>query len=508
MDFHVTPTALSVCETLADAFSEQPVDGDFVLPDYCPDMAAVLKCTLTPVVQSRQTSTDRLLADGTVQIQVLYLDEERRCPRRCEFSQPFSASFPLSAPPDGALIRLCARTDYVNCRAVSPRRLDVHGAFTLKLRVTAAREQPALSAVEGEGVYTRRTLLHSTVPAAAAEKPFTLSEVLEPEGARPAEMMLRCAVTPLVTECKVLMNKAILKGTLLVQALYVTNAGTGETETAQGEIPFSQILDMEGLTEEWLCDTDVTVLSQEVQMAAAPGGESGRLEVNVKLLAALYGWRDVRAEVVCDAYSAHCPLVCESVPVNTACLTEVRRDERTVRQSFELPSETVQDVLDVWCEVSGAGMSGEENALTLDGRLLWCLLTRDNNGTVSYYERAESFSLPYEDGGRDDAPDVRVKSAAASSGGAGRLELRADLAVARRCVRHEACTVLGAVTADEGAPYPPDRAGLKICYARAGESLWEIARRCRTSVEAVMEENHLTGETLSADTMLLIPLCG
>ncbi|MBO5798173.1 MAG: LysM peptidoglycan-binding domain-containing protein, partial [Clostridia bacterium] len=60
---------------------------------------------------------------------------------------------------------------------------------------------------------------------------------------------------------------------------------------------------------------------------------------------------------------------------------------------------------------------------------------------------------------------------------------------------------------DEAAAYPPDKAALKICYATAGESLWDIARRCRTSVEAVMEENHLTGDTLPADTMLLIPLC-
>lgn len=507
MDFRVSPTAVPVCETLADTFSEQPVDGDFVLPDYCPDIAAVLKCTLTATVQSRQLSTDRLLADGTAQVQVLYLDEERRCVRFCEFSQPFSASFPLPAVPSGTLVHLSAKTDYVNCRAVSPRRLDVHGAFTLKLRVMAAGEQNAVSAVSGDGVYMRRRPIHSTVPAAMAEKPFTVSEVLEPgEGKRPAEQMLRTSVVPVVTDCKVLANKAILKGELFVRALYVTDAAAGAIDAAEGRIPFSQILDMEGLSEEWVCDADVALLSADVHMDTSQGGETGLLAVNVKLLATLCGWRETAAEVVGDAYSVHCPLMCETATLVTADFDGVRRDDRNVRQSFELPSETVQEVLDVWCEPSGVGMSGDGDGVSLDGRLLWCMLVRDRDGTLSYYERAETFSLPYEDGGRDETPDMRITHTSFQMG-SGKLELRADMTVTRRCLQTATSTVLSTATADETAAYPPDKAALKICYANRGESLWEIARRCRTSVEAVMEENHLTGDTLAADTMLLIPLC-
>lgn len=508
MDLQVTPTTISVCELLADTLSEQPVDGDFVLPDYCPDIAAVLKCTLTATVQSRQMNTDRLLADGTVTVRVLYLDEERRAVRACEFAQPFSASFALSTSSNEALVRLTAKTDYVNCRAVSPRRLDVHGAFTLRLRMMATAEQTVIAALEGDGIYSRRRMLSTTVPVAAVEKPFTVSEVLEAgEGKRPAEQMLRAAVVPTVTDCKVLMNKAIVKGELLVRTLYVTDAAAGTTETTEGMIPFSQILDMEGLSEEWLCDADVAVLTEDVHMGASPSGESGLLSVNVKLLATLHGWRNESAEVVSDAYSAHCPLVCHARTLSASSLVGVWRDERTVRQSFELPSGNVREVLDVWCEVNGAGMAENGDSATLDGRLLWCMLVRDESGTLSYYERAENFSLPYEDGGRDELPDVRVCRTSHQVGSGGKLELRADLAVTRRCMKPMTATVLDEVTADEAAAYPPDKAALKICYATRGESLWDIARRCRTSVEAVMEENQLTDDTLSADTMLLIPLC-
>ena len=44
----VVTKAIAVCDTVFDDCDERPVDSDFVLPDYCPDIAAVLKCTLEP----------------------------------------------------------------------------------------------------------------------------------------------------------------------------------------------------------------------------------------------------------------------------------------------------------------------------------------------------------------------------------------------------------------------------------------------------------------------------
>ena len=138
-----------------DDFDERPVDCDFVLPDYLPDIAAVLKCTMKPVVQSKQLSGDRLIADGVANLRVLYLDEARKCVRSCEFTQPFTSTFNVKNAGVGACIRLDAKPNYVNCRATSPRRLDIHGAFSVKLKVTAEGGQEVVSSARGEGVYTR-----------------------------------------------------------------------------------------------------------------------------------------------------------------------------------------------------------------------------------------------------------------------------------------------------------------------------------------------------------------
>ena len=51
-----------------------------------------------------------------------------------------------------------------------------------------------------------------------------------------------------------------------------------------------------------------------------------------------------------------------------------------------------------------------------------------------------------------------------------------------------------------------DGCALRIYYAQPGEDVWEIAKQCRTSMDAVMEENGLDSEILPQKTMLLIPM--
>ena len=47
---------------------------------------------------------------------------------------------------------------------------------------------------------------------------------------------------------------------------------------------------------------------------------------------------------------------------------------------------------------------------------------------------------------------------------------------------------------------------VKLYFGVENEDIWDIAKRCSTSVAAVMEENELSGDKLSSGGMLLIPI--
>ena len=113
--------------------AEQGIELDYVLPDYYPEIFKVLKCSLSPAIVSKTISGDnRLLLDGVVYIRVMYLAENSEELHCVEQRTTWSKAVELGKKPiEGEpAIRVTAKSDYCNCRAVSPRRIDVRGAIS------------------------------------------------------------------------------------------------------------------------------------------------------------------------------------------------------------------------------------------------------------------------------------------------------------------------------------------------------------------------------------------
>lgn len=507
MEYKVLDKAIPVRRVLFDDFVECPVDYEFVLPDYLADIAAILKCSLTPTVQTRQISGDRLQVDGTVSVHVLYLDESRKCARACAFDQPFNCHFTVKELPVGATIELDARTNYVNCRATGPRKLSLHGAFSVKCRIAAADGVSVVGEIAQDGWYANRCKVHYAVPAASAEKTFTVSEITEIGAGKPTmQALVRTHAAPAVTDCKLIQGKAIVKGYLLIHTLYAADAELGQMCTAEHHLPFSQLIDVDGLTEDWQCTCAVQVLSCDVHITANQNGENRLLDINVRLSVNLACTKSGEEDAVCDAYATGYPLSVEYAHVQTEKLCGIEQGTSTIRQTMEMPGDKDCEVVDMWCEIASVTDRCEEESCAVDGRLTLCMLAKDAAGTLAYYERPWEFTLPFDGAAAEQHTDVCVCRLDYTQTGA-QIELRAELGVCRRLFNTEHHRLVTSVAADENAVFTPDAAALKIYYAAKGESVWDIAKRYHTSPNAVAAENTLAADPLPEDTMLLIPLC-
>ena len=125
MEYQLAQENCFVCENVFEGTSEQPVDLDFSLPDYCPDIEKILKCRIYPSVMSKNISSDRLDIDGVAVIKFYYLDTRKQAIRLCEHTSPFSCSFNIKSNAQDFTAIAKVKTEYLNCRALTPRRLDI-----------------------------------------------------------------------------------------------------------------------------------------------------------------------------------------------------------------------------------------------------------------------------------------------------------------------------------------------------------------------------------------------
>ncbi len=492
-----------------EGVDERPVDCDFVLPDYLPDVTAILKCMMKPVVQSHQISGDRILAEGTVYLQLLYLDEERRCVYSYEHAQPFTSSFTVKEPGNDATVRLTTQVNYVNCRAVSPRRVDIHGAFSVGLTLTVNSGTEVVVSAQGDGLFTKTEAVVGTTLCAQAEKTVSLNEVVD-LGSVPAEALVRNEAVAVVTECRQMPGKAVVKGNVLLHTVYAGDRQAGTVYTANNTIPFSQILDVNGLEEEQLCDCRVQVTQCETKPMQDPGGETRLLSVAVKLSVTLTCYTTESSELVTDAYHTAYPVESQAESLEMLRLHSVHADTVTAAVTAELPDGELAEIVDVWCTPLAAGYRRDDTAAVIGGEVMIGMIARDGEGVLSYYERTAAYQIDWHEAGEALSVTVTPVETDFSRNG-DRLELRLRLVV--QCIEgdKQMTSALSGVTVDESSPFVGDSllhgCCLKVCFASAGDSVWELARREHTSPEALKAENELTQDILEQDQMLLIPLC-
>ena len=508
MELQTTFGRVGLTQTVFDDVQERPIDCDFVLPDYLPEITAILKCRMHPVVQSHQISGDRVIADGTVHLQLLYLDEGRRCVYSYEYSQPFSTAFTVKEMKNGDAVRLFAKVNYVNCRATSPRRVDVHGAFGVRLTVVSQRMIDAVNDVKGDGVHARTCTLLGAVPTGCAQKSLSVNEVIE-LGETAIGSLVRSEAVATITECRQLRGKAIIKGELLITAVCVTDAQSGALHHRYERIPFSQILDVEGLSEDQICDCRAAVTACDMRPVQDPAGEMRLLSVALKITVTLCCFGSELYQCVTDAFHTTYPLKQETERVCVEQLAYVRSDMTTITLTQSLPDEEINDVVDAWCEPMTVECCETEGQTKLKGQLLVGMITRDGNDTLAYYERPADFETILPDACSRETVEITPLEMTFSKNGT-QLECRLQLAAHRIGKCCEERTVITQIAADESTPYAADGvlAGccLKVCYASAGESIWELARREHASPEAIKAENGLTVDVLERDTVLLLPL--
>ncbi len=502
---------IAITESVLDAAEEYAISGDFILPEYCPDVAVVLKCVITPQLHSRRWSGDAFTVDGMAVMRILYLDEERSCVRVAEFTQPINCTLRGQSGCESIPVRVWMTQDYVNCRAVSPRRVEVRAGFTVHACAEQAKMIELPCAAAQARLYTKGVTRTVTAPLSSGEKLLTVNETLAFDSGLPAaEQLLGGECTAAVSEVKLLTDKAIVKGQIYLHQLYTDDSVSGTTYVLEYTVPFSVIMDVEGVRDGQLHTAQVSVLSDTEECVVGEGGQNSAIGFTAKLLVQLFTYEKAAAQLVTDAFHPDCPVTLSDDTLSLCSLTEALRQSATVQKSVALPSDGLREIVDAWVMPMPTVGRVENGRIELNAPMLLSLLVRDADGVIAYYERAEDFRVEWLQTVSCDEAAVSVKAYPTVMGMSyaaigDKLDLRLTLAISCELWETAHERVVRDITLQNENAYPVDKAAMRLYYADAGESVWDIARRCHTSPDAVREENDLRDEILSAKTVLLIP---
>lgn len=513
MDLTITREPVYVSEVIYDGQAEQGVEFDYILPDYYPDIFKILKCTLKPKIVSYNISGDKLICDGIVYITALYLSENSNNLNCVEHRYTYSKTIDLPKAADNASVIITPKTDYCTCRAVSGRRLDVRGAVSLKIKACCGRFAEIITSAGGCGVQTKKTPVLYGGRKITSEKQFVVREDIEASDAKGGvKAIISCDCVSTVSDCKVIADKVVLKGEAKLKAVYLTEyEGETRTEIMEADVPLSQIIDVDGITEKHTCYAQLNILSCDLSVKQSDEGENRVFGCEITVEAFVSANLEETIYPVTDMYSTDFESTFNTVQLKTETNPRYISQSLTLKEKVECTEGEPESVIDCRCELSNItckGKSAEE--LIVSGQAAYQVLARINDGVPVFLEKVLPFELSVQVTGLTTEssiePFLQVTSTDYSITGDNSIEIRAGISMQGCLYQNGSVDVIKDITVDESAPKAKQNDySLKLYFAHESEDVWSIAKHYNTSADAILSENGIE-EGAAVSGMLLIPI--
>ena len=381
---------------------------------------------MAPTVTGRRASPGKLELEGMAVITVYYISTGDGIAHG-EYKVPFYRIVEMKADHPAPVLSLSPRVDYVNCRAVNQRRLDIRGALVIGVRATGSREEQVTAEGEGMGLQLKREQADaSRLLGQCARESHVTERVDLPHGKPPVQAIVRVGAAAQAVEVKQVAGKAVIRGELTLHILY--QSAPGEFGQLDYTLPTNTICELDGLTEESVCDVWQQVTSVTAEPAATEDGEYRCLSIDALVESQVRGWQPYTARYCSDCYSTSnlCTFRTRTASISRVC--RAVRETVSCKETIPLP-EKAESVVDLWCEVIGAEPRSESGGPVAALRLAVSMFARMEDGQIYYFDKVLELShkLPCDAEGAALEARASCQGCGWSVSGGTDLEIRCDI---------------------------------------------------------------------------------
>lgn len=497
MQLEFNKTGLRFLGTAAQGVRNTEVTQEVRLPEGMPDIGRVLTAWGQVILRSKEWQGDAVTVTGGVQAWTLYAPEDGTEPRSLESWIPFQLRWETEQVNREGPVRVLPLLRFADSRSISSRKIMV--------RCGVAAMAQALHPMEAEAFAPEELpqdveILEKTYPVRlhgeAGEKAFQMDEELPLMGTGQQEKMLCCTVEPVIMEKRVLADKLLLKGTAHIHL--VCRNEEGRVHGMDLEAPFSQLSELDGRYDaDALADVYMGVTGLEADLQ-----EAGKLHIKCGMVAQYLIDRRELLEVVQDAYSPSRQVELQQQFIELPVVLEDRKETVTPEQNLHGQEGTAVDAV-FYPDFPRQRQNGESTELEMTGLFRTLVYGEDGalQGVNARWEGRQSFAAAENSHLCVTAQmPVRVQVMPGVDG----MHLTGQMQMNLQTEVRETIPMVSGLELGELRESDDNRPSAVLCSCGT-QSLWELAKRCNSTVSAIQTANALEGEP-EEGRMLLIPV--
>ncbi len=473
--------------------------GDYILPDTVGDIKRVLRVTPRVMLMSQYADSGRLDYGGKAVYSALIVTENNKLVR-LNYEEPFEDTLDIDGLTPSSTVSVIPEAGQLTWRMVNQRKLGIK----LKLRThITATESRDMTPDTGDLSYAELERDELTVPAVcmmSLTDGGVLSEDIELEGSLPQlGEIIDVRVEMNVGECKCGGGAVGCRGEAMVSILYTSDVG--EPVFTVKHVPFMQQVSFDGATPETQAIAWAVCENPTCEIKPNGYGEARVVALDCDYTLTVECALSEPVSMVRDIYSTE---RATNVDIREVTTTKFERGYTTnfsVNSSVarnESPSLDADRVVDADVRLTFGEFTQDasRSKIGVEGSAEVTVTTakKDEGGVNDY--ASHTFTVPVKcelDGRFAEGMKYRCVSSVTST--RTRLDSASvyvdfEVALALLTMCEERCTVVERAASNPNGAQPKS-ASLVLCYPTEGETLWDIAKRYRTTCDKIADANSL-----------------
>ena len=511
-EFIVSPSSYEIRMPVLDRTLTCDVSGDFVLPDYLPEIKRLLRVTPTVSESSKYVGQGSVEFAGAVNYTVLYADGDGRL-----FCAPLSSDYDFECKTGGTDGELSSDAVFcdtgiesVNCRPVGPRKLVMKSRLCSRVRAfenTAIPERTEGNVTPEDEYSIER--LKRVYPTACLVRgkgdEISVDGEIEPGGVSGSVKPVFCEGKVAVLDVSCGEDGAQVRAELAVRCLLEKE--DGELFCVSKRFPVSDNVELRGAGRDAGCMAWGRCETVSVNAEHSEDEHRTRLFCEATVIFEAEAVKNLPASVTEDAFSTQYECECGVKEYEFPYSQKVICTTFNFANSLPLAEVGVDsggNVIDLCGE---AKIEKVENA---NGKLTASGVCRASALISGEEIQSTEFDLPFKyefDGGAGEVADFDAEASVVSIRARAEGENVAfdgEIALALSVFGKNTAAVAEKVTLDKSRPVKDDVKGpaFMIFYPDKSDSLWSVAKKYRVPLSKLSEKNEpLPGDAASTASL-------
>lgn len=503
MSIETTRDNISVNHIIGQKTENFIAQGDSIIPDIKPDILNDIFTSGTVCIYKKEINEGKIRLDGGVNTYIVYrADDENNSVRSLNVNLDFTQMIDMENARPEMNLDVKVTLKNIECKVINGRKINVKAFIEAEVKISSNEDIQVINGVNLAGIQTLNKSLNVNSLVGRGTVRTYAKDTLVIDNIDNLSEIMKVDLKLLNKDIKVSYNKVLAKADLNVKILYLTE--DNRINSVQSTIPVMSFIDIENVTEEDSYNTEYEIKNLVIKPNNV---DEHSIYVEVELEVTCEVYKNQEINLIQDMYSPKTSISFTQKQINVMEKRENTKATCSIREKQILTEIGANKIYDVETMVNITKQTLLNDRILYEGEVSLNYIFNEEQGigtkkTTIPFNHSIEFKGVNPNSNIITNMDIVTQDFVVTTDG--EVEVKLDLEFNVTLIDTVEINIIDDINEEENRGN--NNCSLVIYYAKAGDTIWKIAKKFGSTTDEIIRVNGIENENkLNIGQQLFIP---